>query len=67
MDFFYDGQMRRYLTQFIRAMSNFAYKDAKGQLVQVPARYGDMNRQVAQILKKNSENNSIEIIINDIE
>ena len=56
MDFFYDGQMRRYLTQFIRAMSNFAYKDAKGQLVQVPARYGDMNRQVAQILKKNSEN-----------
>ena len=56
MDFFYDGQMRRYLTQFIRAMSNFAYKDAKGQLVQVPARYGDMNRQVSQILKKNSEN-----------
>jgi hypothetical protein len=37
-------------------MSNFAYKDAKGQLVQVPARYGDMTRQVAQILKKNSEN-----------
>lgn len=56
MDFFYDGQMRRYLTQFIRAMSNFAYKDAKGQLVQVPARYGDLNRQVAQILNKNSEN-----------
>jgi hypothetical protein len=56
MDFFYDGQMRRYLTQFIRLMSNFSYKDAKGQLVQVPARYGDMNRQVAQLLKKNSEN-----------
>lgn len=37
-------------------MSNFAYKDAKGQLVQVPVRYGDMTRQVGQILKKNSEN-----------
>ena len=40
----------------MRVMSNFNYKDAKGQLVQVPVRYGDMNRQVAQILKKNSEN-----------
>jgi hypothetical protein len=37
-------------------MSNFSYKDAKGQLVRVPARYGDVNRQVSQILKKNSEN-----------
>lgn len=56
MDYFYDGQVRRYLSQFIQLMSNFAYKDAKGQLVQVPVRYGDMSRQVAQILKKNSEN-----------
>jgi hypothetical protein len=56
MDFWYDGQLKRYLTQFIRAMSNFSYKDAKGQLVRIPVRYGDMNRQVAQILKKNSEN-----------
>lgn len=37
-------------------MSNYAYKDAKGQLVQIPVRYGDMSRQVAQILRKNSEN-----------
>lgn len=56
MDFVYDGQLRRYITQFIRVMSNFGYKDAKGQVTRVPARYGDMNRQVAQILKKNSEN-----------
>ena len=56
MDYFYDGQLRRYITQFIRVMSNFGYKDAKGQITRVPARYGDMNRQVAQILKKNSEN-----------
>lgn len=56
MDYFYDGQIRRYLSQFIQILSNFAYKDAKGNLVQVPVRYGDMTRQVGQILKKNSEN-----------
>lgn len=56
MDFFYDGQVRRYLTQFMNILSNFAYKDGRGNLVQVPVRYGDMSRQVAQILKKNSEN-----------
>ena len=55
-DYFYDGQVKRYLTQFMRLMSNFSYKDAKGQLVEVPVRYGDMSRQVANILKKNSEN-----------
>jgi hypothetical protein len=55
-DFFYDGQVRRFLTQFIRVMSNFSYKDAKGNLTQVPVRYGDMTRQVAQIVSKNSEN-----------
>jgi hypothetical protein len=56
MDYFYDGQVERYLTQFINVMSNFAYKDAKGNLVQIPVRYGDMTRQVGQLLKKNSEN-----------
>ena len=56
MEYFYDGQLRRYLTQFIRVMSNFGYKNAKGQVIRVPAIYGDMNRQVAQILRKNSEN-----------
>ena len=56
MDHFYDGQIRKYLTQFMNVMSNFAYKDTKGQLTQIPVRYGDMSRQVANILKKNSEN-----------
>ena len=56
MQHFYDGQIKRYLTQFMRLMSNFSYKDAKGRIVQIPVRYGDMNRQVAQILNKNSEN-----------
>jgi hypothetical protein len=55
-DFFYDGQVKRYLTQFMRIMSNFSVKDAKGQLTRVPVRYGDMSRQVGNILKKNSEN-----------
>jgi len=56
MQFFYDAQVKRYLTQFMRIMSNFSYQDAKGNITQVPVVYGDMNRQVAQILKKNSEN-----------
>ena len=54
--FFYDGQIKRYLTQFMRLMSNFSYQDAKGNLTQVPVRYGDMTRQVGAILNKNSEN-----------
>jgi hypothetical protein len=40
----------------MRIMSNFSYKDAKGNLTRVPVRYGDMSRQVGAILKKNSEN-----------
>ena len=64
MQWFYDGQIRRYLTQFMRVMSNFSYKDAKGNLVQVPVRYGDMTRQVANIIQQNSENimNSVPFI-----
>jgi hypothetical protein len=56
MDYFYDGQVKRYLTQFMRLMSNFSYKDAKGHLTEIPVRYGDMNRQVSSIISKNSEN-----------
>lgn len=37
-------------------MSSFSYKDAKGNIKQIPVRYGDMTRQVASVLKKNSEN-----------
>ena len=56
MDWFYDGQIRRYLTQFMRVMSNFSYKDGGGRIVQVPVMYGDPNRQASALLKKNSEN-----------
>ena len=40
----------------MRILSNFSFQDATGKLTQIPVRYGDMNRQVAQIMKKNSEN-----------
>jgi len=56
MQHFYDGQIRRYVTQYTRMMSNFSYKDAKGNLTQVPVLYGDLTRQVAHILRDNSEN-----------
>jgi hypothetical protein len=56
MEHFYDGQIRRYLNQFMRLMSGFGYKDGRGNIVQIPVRYGDMSRQVASVLKKNSEN-----------
>lgn len=56
MQFFYDGQIRRYILQTIRILSNFAVKYGDGRLVPVPVIYGDMDRQVANIIKQNSEN-----------
>ena len=56
MQHFYDGQIRRYLTQMIRMMSGFSYKDGKGNLTTVPVMYGDITRQVGSILRDNSEN-----------
>lgn len=53
---FYDGQIRKYITQIIRMLSNFTYKDIDGKLVQIPVTYGDMTRQVASIIRDNSEN-----------
>jgi len=56
MEFFYDGQVKRYINQFMRLMSNFSYQDGSGKLTQVPVRYGDSSRQAAWALTKNSEN-----------
>ena len=53
---FYDGQIRRYLTQIIRLLSNFTYKDGEGRVRQIPVVYGDLTRQVASIIRENSEN-----------
>jgi len=56
MDFFYDGQIRRYVTQFMRVFIGFKYKTGDGTLKHIPVLYGDLTRQVAAIIKENSEN-----------
>ena len=56
MQHFYDGQIRRYVTQMVRLMSNFSVKDGSGTLKQIPVMYGDLTRQVANIIRDNSEN-----------
>lgn len=61
MQYFYDEQIRRYLTQFMRLMGEFSVKtgkDRNGQesYIQVPVRYGDINRMAAHIMKNQSEN-----------
>lgn len=56
MQHFYDGQIRRYLTQTIRVFSNFVVKYGDGTLVRVPVMYGDQDKQAASIVRQNSEN-----------
>lgn len=56
MDYFYDGQIRRYVTQFMRVFIGFKWKASNGDESTVPVLYGDMTRQVASIIKDNSEN-----------
>ena len=67
--FFYDQQIRRYLIQFIRMVSNFQVefgKDRNGitALQRVPVVYGDSSRQVANVIKQGSENylNSVPVM-----
>jgi hypothetical protein len=55
MDYWYDGQIRRYVTQFMRVFIGFQYK-ANNELRSIPVTYGDMSRQVAAIINDNSEN-----------
>lgn len=54
--FYYDGQIRRYVTQLMRIMSNFSVKEGRDSLRVVPVMYGDLTRQVANIIRENSEN-----------
>jgi hypothetical protein len=56
MDYFYDGQIRRYVTQFMRVFIGFKYKAGDASESTVPVMYGDMTRQVASLIKDNSEN-----------
>lgn len=61
VQFNYDGQIRKFIIQFIRMVSNFQVqfgKDSDGNrtLQTVPVYYGDPSRQASVILKQNSEN-----------
>jgi len=61
MQFFYDEQIRKYLTQFMRILGGFSVKTGKDrhgneEYIQVPVRYGDINRMAAHIMKNQSEN-----------
>lgn len=61
VQFAYDSQIRRFVLQFIRMVSNFQVQfgqDSAGNttLQTVPVYYGDASRQAAMILKGNSEN-----------
>ena len=59
--FFYDGQIRRFVSQFIRMISGFQVefgKDRTGNttLQRVPVFYGDSSRQAMAVIQGNSEN-----------
>lgn len=59
-NYFYDAQTRRYLSQFIRMISDFYVAfgaDRNGNITyqRVPVIYGDQSRQAATILRNNSE------------
>ena len=60
LDYWYDAQLRRYLTQFMRIFGDFKVSEGKraGSTYynKVPVRYADMSRMVAHILRKGSEN-----------
>ena len=60
LDYWYDAQIGRYLTQFMRIFSGFkvseGVRDGSTYYNRVPVRYADMQRMVAHILKKGSEN-----------
>ena len=61
MDYFYDGQMRRYITQFMRVFIGFKWKAGDGTEATVPVMYGDMTRQVSALIKENSENKMLNV------
>jgi T4-like virus Myoviridae tail sheath stabiliser len=59
-NYFYDGQIRKYISQFIRMISEFYVAfgaDRNGNITyqRVPVIYGDQSRQAATIMRNNSE------------
>jgi hypothetical protein len=72
MQWYYDGQIRRYVGQIVRLLSGFKYQGVDGKQFTVPVSYGDMTRQVASIIRDNSENKipsapRIAVYINDLQ
>lgn len=61
MDFFYDAQLKRYITQFMRIFIGFKYETIDKEQRVVPITYGDMSRQVAALIRENSENKIIDV------
>lgn len=64
MQYFYDGQIRRYLLQAMRAFMHISVEsahDTNGNKTQseVPVIYGDQSAMVANIIKGTSENTSL--------
>jgi len=64
--YFFDGQIRRYLTQFARMFGGFSVEFGRNEagaantgdtLYRVPVRYGDASRQAQTIMQDNSANN----------
>ncbi|RLD65946.1 MAG: hypothetical protein DRI98_14160 [Bacteroidetes bacterium] len=59
--YFYDKQLRRFLLQFTRMMSNFQCEigrddDGNPTYMRIPIRYGNVSKQAATILQNNSAN-----------
>ena len=61
--FFYDAQIRRFLLQFTRIMSNFQVEYGNetdgtnaAALLRVPVRYGDSSRNAQTVIQNNSAN-----------
>jgi hypothetical protein len=60
--YFYDEQIRRFLLQFTRIISNFQIEYGREEdaetaaLLRVPVRYGDASRQAQTIIQENSRN-----------
>lgn len=61
MDFFYDGQIRRYVTQFMRIFIGFKFQAGDGEQRHVPVLYGDMSRMAAAAIRENSENKMVTV------
>lgn len=64
LDYFYDGQMRQYIVQIIRAFSGFQVtfgknEDGTPKFRVVPVLWATQDRQVAAIINNNSENTAL--------